>query len=92
MQQRNGNIENGGKNSSSSRSKERIQMSPRRKSFSPLRTRRSGFLILDKQFHFIPCRVQGQPHLLEAALGTCCLFVFSIHMLFPLLAEGIPEQ
>lgn len=56
----------------------------RRKSFSPRRTRRSGFLILDKtQFHSIPRRVRGQPPLLEAAFGTGCLFVFNIHMLFP---------
>lgn len=51
-----------------------------RKSFSPPRTRRSSFLILDKtQFHSIPRGVWGQLRLLEAALGTCCLFVFRMH-------------
>lgn len=64
-----------------------------RKSFSLLRTRRSGFLILDKtQFHSIPRRVQGRSCLLEAVFGTYCLFVFNIHKPFLLLAEKIPAQ
>ena len=59
-----------------------------RKSFSLLRTRRSGFLILDKtQFHSIPCRVQGRSCLLEAVFGTYCLYSIATRHFLCLLRE-----